>query len=190
MDLYDNAFVLAVTMFHNLVGAVAHGRPWICDGLLHLKANRKYVEVYNISYQTSPQIIERCQSLKEYSAFVHTVEGGLSQELPFVQAVAEAIRYCIQHNIMREYLLEHGSEVENMLLTEWNNDDALAVWKEEWRERFLEEGEQKGKQENLRANILALRDLLTPEVLAERLQVSLDEVLQIFQEAGKEKLEK
>ena len=159
------------------------------------------VEVYNISYQQSPQIIQRSQSLKEYSVFVHAVENGLSQDLSHAQAVTRAIRYCIQHNIMREYLLEHGSEVENMLLTEWNNDDALAVWKEEWKERYLEEGErrreqkgklaglkegeQKGEQKKLRDNIVALRDLLTPEVLAEKLQVSLDEVLQILQEADK-----
>ncbi len=77
-----------------------------------------------------------------------------------------------------------------MLMTEWNNDDALAVWKEEWRERFLEEGERKGlkkgEEKAIRSNILVLRDVLTPEVLAEKLQVPLDYVLQIQQEANKE----
>ena len=54
--------------------------------------------------------------------------------------------------------------------------------REELQERFLEEGrlagKAEGKEETLRSNILALRDVLAPEVLAEKLQVPLDYVLQ------------
>ena len=46
----------------------------------------------------------------------------INEVLLYENLVEEAIRYCIKHDIMREYLLQHGSEVENMLLTEWNND--------------------------------------------------------------------
>ena len=53
--------------------------------------------------------------------------------------------------------------------------------REELQERFLEEGrlagKAEGKEETLRSNILALRDVLAPEGLAEKLQVSLDYVL-------------
>jgi hypothetical protein len=35
---------------------------------------------------------------------------------------------------LREYLKKHGSEVVNMLLTEWNMEDALRVRAEEGRE--------------------------------------------------------
>jgi SOS response regulatory protein OraA/RecX len=64
---------------------------------------------------------------------------GLSRE----EAVKEAIAYCIKNNVLKFFLQEHGSEVENMLLTEWNWDDALAVRWEEGRE----EGSEKGKKE-------------------------------------------
>jgi hypothetical protein len=33
------------------------------------------------------------------------------------EAVTEAVRYSIDHGIMKEYLLSHGSEVVNMLST-------------------------------------------------------------------------
>ena len=86
-----------------------------------------------------------------------------------------------------------------MLLTEWDSKVALEVWKEEaiedWREEFLkqgaEEGLRQGRQQGIkegleqerRSRILALRDVLSPQVLAEKFEVPLDYVLQIQQEA-------
>ncbi|MDR1389329.1 MAG: hypothetical protein LBJ31_05070, partial [Treponema sp.] len=56
-------------------------------------------------------------------------------------------------NILKEFLEEHSSEVINMLLTEWNWDDALAVREEEGRqegrEEGLEMGLEKGREEGL-----------------------------------------
>jgi predicted transposase YdaD len=52
----------------------------------------------------------------------------------------EAVTWCIAHGILKEFLETHGSEVVNMLLTEWNLEDALAVEREEGREKGREEG--------------------------------------------------
>ncbi|MDR0719091.1 MAG: hypothetical protein LBF78_05600 [Treponema sp.] len=37
------------------------------------------------------------------------------------------------------FLIKHSSEVINMLLTEWNIDDAKVIWREEGREEGIEE---------------------------------------------------
>jgi hypothetical protein len=50
------------------------------------------------------------------------------------QAVTEAVRRCIRDGILADFLKEHGAEVMNMLLTEWNWDEAKEVWQEEARE--------------------------------------------------------
>jgi hypothetical protein len=67
------------------------------------------------------------------------------------EAMKEAIEYCIGHNVLSGFLIKHGSEVINMLLTEWNTDDAKVIWREEgWedgREEGLEEGLEKGRAE-------------------------------------------
>jgi hypothetical protein len=42
----------------------------------------------------------------------------------------KAVRFCITNTVLADFFKEHGSEVENMLLTEWNWDDALQVSKE------------------------------------------------------------
>jgi hypothetical protein len=51
--------------------------------------------------------------------------------MPLDEAMESAIKYCIENNILSSFLLEKSSEVFNMLLTEWNWDDAKEVWQEE-----------------------------------------------------------
>jgi uncharacterized iron-regulated protein len=41
------------------------------------------------------------------------------------------VRQCIRQGILADFLEEHGSEVMNMLLEEWNWDEAKEVWREE-----------------------------------------------------------
>lgn len=112
---------------------------------------------------------------------------------------------------MKEYLHQNGSEVENMLFTEWNNDIALEVWKEEALEDLQEkmqrqqeelqrqiQQQQKEMQKDIqkrlteakkeeqareRRSILALSDLLSPEVLAEKFELPLEYIQKIQQEA-------
>ena len=57
---------------------------------------------------------------------------------------------------MTEFLETHGSEVSNLLLEEWNMDEAL--------KDAREEGRVEAKQELIRA----LNGVLTPEVIAEK----------------------
>ena len=150
-------------------------------------AGRK-VDICNINYNQSSQLIQKSKSLKEYSLFVHMVNVGISEGLAFGEAVTKAIRYCIAHDIMGEFLSKHGSEVENMLFTEWNMDEALAVTAEEARaegeRNGLEKGEKLGlekgrKQEQIKM-IQALDGVLSAEVIAEKLGLPLEYVQEIL----------
>jgi hypothetical protein len=96
-------------------------------------------QVINISHGRNEAIARRCRTLNEYSAFIAQARGFEKQLGNRTEAMKQAVRYCRGHGILKEFLEEHASEVINMLLTEWNWDDALAV-------RF-EEGENKGRKE-------------------------------------------
>jgi hypothetical protein len=50
-----------------------------------------------------------------------------------------AVEYCIGQGILKRVLEENSTEVFNMLLTEWNIDEAKVVWQEEAREEAWEE---------------------------------------------------
>ena len=59
------------------------------------------------------------------------------------QAVCKAVSYCIEHDIMKEFMQAHRGEVENMFTEEFDYDKAMEISKEEG----LTEGEAKGRAE-------------------------------------------
>ena len=65
------------------------------------------------------------------------------------EGIRAAIKYCSKHDILTEFLEIHGSEVLNMILEEWNTDDAIAFAREEGREDGREEGRTEGLEEGL-----------------------------------------
>lgn len=85
---------------------------------------------------------------------------------------------CIQNNIMGEFLQKHGSEVGNMLFTEWSWEKALEVRDEEDEARGIEKGFEKGIEKGIekekRSSILAIADLCPLEEIVRRFKVSLD----------------
>jgi hypothetical protein len=98
------------------------------------------VKVYNINQGYNEGMVRRCERLKGYSVFIGKVRemeaGGSGRE----EAMEGAIRWCIGNGVLRRFFEVHGSEVVNMLMTEWKLEDALVVEREEGRERGLEEG--------------------------------------------------
>ncbi|MDR1245842.1 MAG: hypothetical protein LBK57_02300, partial [Clostridiales Family XIII bacterium] len=54
------------------------------------------------------------------------------------------------NEIMKDYLENNASEVENMLLTEFNMDVAKRVWREEG----VEEGIEKNREETAKAALV------------------------------------
>ena len=75
-----------------------------------------------------------------------------------------------------------------MLLSGWNIDEALAVSKEEGYEDGFEAGERRGveygekkKQEEM---IRAFQDVLSPEIIAEKIHVPVQYVLDILKDDG------
>ena len=100
------------------------------------------LNVININQGCNEGIVKRCQTLKWYSAFVAKVREYEGEGMGLEKAIRQGIRYCIEHDILKEFLKEYGTEVVNMLYAEWDMEEALAVRYEEGREEernyFLE----------------------------------------------------
>jgi ferric iron reductase protein FhuF len=77
--------------------------------------------------------------LSGYGEFVAEINDNL-KTMNLNAAIKEAIRTCIRKKILLSFLKDNGSEVENMLFTEWNLKDALEVAKEEGVAIGKEEG--------------------------------------------------
>jgi hypothetical protein len=94
--------------------------------------------VYNINKGRNAELLSRSGNLAGYAEFVARVrENGKSMK--HAPAVTEAVRSCVRDGILADFLEEHGSEVLNMLLDEWNLDEAKEVWQEEAMEKTKEE---------------------------------------------------
>ncbi|GHV33298.1 hypothetical protein AGMMS4952_25030 [Spirochaetia bacterium] len=105
------------------------------------------VKVYNINQGRNEAMVRKCERLRGYSIFVGKAreykDSGKSKE----ESLEMAIRYCIDHDILKAILEAHASEVINMLLEEWKIDEAKEAWQEEAWEDGRVEGEKKGRVE-------------------------------------------
>jgi hypothetical protein len=100
-------------------------------------------KVYNISKGRNADIASRSPVLSGYAELIAEVNRNRETMEP-AEAIAATIKSCVERNILVYFLEKHGSEVLNMLFTEWNQDDALAVRYEEGLEDGREEGLEKG----------------------------------------------
>ena len=128
------------------------------------------VQVYNINHGRNPELLKKSETLNGYSFFIKKVRKNYKELLPKHEKTKEALRkgvidkialrneaikmaieFCINHGILKEFLETHSSEVFNMLLTDWNWDDAKEVWQEEAYEDGFEEGREEGLEEGREA---------------------------------------
>ena len=96
------------------------------------------VSVTNINYNKGSKILHTCKLLKEYTLFVEAVRRHT--KLDSENGFKNAIKECIQNDILREYLQRKSREVMNMLIAEYDYDIDIAVQRKEEREIALKEG--------------------------------------------------
>ena len=89
-----------------------------------------------------------------------------------VRAIREAMRYCMEHDVMKEFLQEHESEVIDMVNFEWNQKD--------FEEAVREEGRAKGREEEKSAFILSmLKEKLPLETIARVSKMSVERIQEL-----------
>ena len=97
------------------------------------------VSAFNINYGLPQSLLQKCQYLFDYSTLVGKVKEGIRLGLSRRDAISRAVKFCLEHGIMGNYLTEHSEEVSNMLALEWNMDDALQARFDEGRDEGIEE---------------------------------------------------
>lgn len=88
------------------------------------------VKFLNINTNKGHPILQKCEVLRQYSEFVETVRDYGREE----NSLEEAVKECIGKGILDDYLKRKGSEVVNMLMTEYDYDMDMEVNREEGRE--------------------------------------------------------
>ena len=138
------------------------------------------VEVYNINYNETSELLQKSTYLNEYSYFIYLVQQYVQNGNTLEDAIKLASEQCIAENVMVDFLREHSMEVEEMLATEWDWDECIKV---ERKEGF-DEGRVKGKEEERKEMIRMFSKKLSPEDIAETLHVAKEYVLDVLKDDG------
>ncbi len=78
------------------------------------------VTMYNINIGFNQELMRQCSTLEGYAILVGKVREYCGAGIEAQAAVDKACVYCIEHDILREFLEKNRSEVMRVLLTEWN----------------------------------------------------------------------
>ena len=111
------------------------------------------VKMININLSAGHALLSDCRSIYEYSFFIQKIRDYLDKKFDRNQALKSAMEECLNKGIMMNFIREHGSEVMNMLFTEFNMEDALEVRGEERYEDGLADGRAAGIAEGKAAGI-------------------------------------
>ena len=87
------------------------------------------VKVININVDKENPILKRCEALKEYSEFIEQVRSNIENNVP--EPLTTAIKEAIKKGFLSDYLNRKSTEVQNMLLAEYDYDTDIAVQRKE-----------------------------------------------------------
>ena len=98
--------------------------------------------VLNINYGHNKKLLNQCSILGDYGKLISKIREFKQNTDDLKVAITEAIDYCIENDVLKEFLLEHKSEVVDMLRMEYDEAKTMA----HIREDSYEEGELAGKK--------------------------------------------
>ena len=93
----------------------------------------------NINKGKNDELLNNCKPLKEYMILVEQIRQN-RKTMDVEEAVDTAVTYCIDHDILRDFLIKHRAEVKDVCITEYNEQVFINGIKEEGREEGLEQG--------------------------------------------------
>ncbi len=80
----------------------------------------------------------------EYSWFIQRIKDYQMDGWTRDAAITQAVKDCQKEGVLVEFMKKHGSEVANMLYTQWNWDDAMAAEREEAYAEGVSQGISQG----------------------------------------------
>jgi len=89
------------------------------------------VTVYNINQGHNPEILNKSLTLNSYSILISKIWEYRNNKLSLEESLRNAIMFCIDNNILKDFLMKHGSKLYGMLYGEYRLEDEIAVVKQE-----------------------------------------------------------
>ena len=104
----------------------------------------------NINEGHSPELMEQCQTLREYAKYVNCVRR-YAKEFELAYAIEQAVDECIQRNILSEFLRKNKAEVIAMSIFEYDKEEE----ERKLRKAEYEAGVAVGMKDGMKAGMKA-----------------------------------
>ena len=103
----------------------------------------------NINYGMNKELMAACSTLEEYAIFIDRVRryADLSMSAAEMEkAVDKAVNECIKEGVLFDFLTAHKAEVKGMILTDYDEEKTMEMFKREYRHDGYSEGRLEGEQ--------------------------------------------
>jgi predicted transposase/invertase (TIGR01784 family) len=104
------------------------------------------VRVININKGVNPELESKSKTLADYISLITKIREYETNN-PLEKSIKLAVKYCIENDILKEFLLEHAQEVVGMLATEFDMDIALEVAHRDGMQTGIEKGREEGREQ-------------------------------------------
>lgn len=116
------------------------------------------VTMININYGHNKELMEDCQSLKDYSWLVYKIRSNKQTMDSLEDAVDAALIDMLDNSVIKSFLLENQAEVKRMCITEYNEEKVFAQQRDEGRAEGRTEGAIEMLIELVKDGLLSLSD--------------------------------
>ena len=148
--------------------------------------------VHNVAYDEAKLLLGRSAAMRDYAMFIQYVKVNMARGMEREAAIREAVRYCIEHDVMKDFLIEHEREVIDMVAFEWNQklfeeakfEEGLERGREQGLEQGLERGREQGLEQGLEqgrvfAVLGMLKEKLPLEMISRVSEMSVEKIREI-----------
>ena len=94
----------------------------------------------HINPDNNVSLLKNCSFLAGYTELIHQIRTRKQSGCTIETAVHQAVKHCIENDILKAYLLKNEGEVMSMILTEYDEE----LHNETLREEGIEEGLENG----------------------------------------------
>ncbi len=108
----------------------------------------------NINEGHNPELMEQCQTLKEYAQYVNCVRR-YAKKFELADAVEQAVDECMHKNILSEFLRKNKAEVIAMSIFEYDKEEEERKLRKAEYEAGVAAGMKDGMKAGMKAGIKA-----------------------------------
>ena len=114
------------------------------------------VRMININHGKNKELLDACEPLKEYSWLMQEIRNN-RKTMEIEDAVDKALTDMPKEYIIKPFLEAHRTEVSGMLLTEYNEAEAMELFKEDGRREGRKEGIDQNRVESIKTVMKKLK---------------------------------